>query len=78
MPVYNCEKYLGESIESILNQTFQDFELLLIYDDSSDLNRAITLSDAYYGDLSSVVHLYLKTGKPIMIQKSIELGVEII
>lgn len=39
-----------------------------IYDDSSDLNRAIALSDCYYGDQSSVVQLYQKTGKPIMIQ----------
>lgn len=40
-----------------------------IYDDTSDIYRAIALSDAYYGDLSSVVELYKRTGKPIMIQK---------
>jgi hypothetical protein len=39
-----------------------------IYDDSPDLHRAICWSDAYYGDGSSVGQLYLKTGKPIMIQ----------
>lgn len=39
-----------------------------IYDDTSDMYRAITLSDAYYGDWSSVVELYKRTGKPIMIQ----------
>ena len=39
-----------------------------IYDDSADLDRAIILSDAYYGDWSSVVRLYEATGKPIMIQ----------
>lgn len=39
-----------------------------IYDDSADLDRAIALSDAYYGDHSSVVVLYQKTGKPVMIQ----------
>ncbi len=39
-----------------------------IYDDTSDLNRAIALSDCYYGDQSSVVQLYQETGKPIMIQ----------
>ena len=41
-----------------------------IYDDSPDLDRAIVLSDAYYGDMSSVVWLYQKTGKPIMIQNA--------
>ena len=41
-----------------------------IYDDSADVDRAIAISDAYYGDMSSVVELYKKTGKPIMIQNA--------
>ncbi len=40
-----------------------------IYDDSSDLYRAITLADAYYGDMSSVVELFKNTNKPILIQR---------
>lgn len=39
-----------------------------IYDDTPELDRAIAISDAYYGDWSSVVWLYKETGKPIMIQ----------
>lgn len=39
-----------------------------IYDDTSDLNRAIELSDAYYGDGGSLLALYKKTGKPILVQ----------
>ena len=39
-----------------------------IYDDTADVNRAVILSDAYYGDNSSVVQLYQQTGKPVMIQ----------
>lgn len=39
-----------------------------IYDDTADLNRAIAVSDAYYGDWSSLVALYQITGKPIMIE----------
>lgn len=35
-PVYNVEKYLSHSIESILSQTFSDFELILINDGSTD------------------------------------------
>ena len=46
-----------------------------IYDDTADLHRAIALSDAYYGDWSSVVSLYEKTGKPTLIQNH-ELRVE--
>ena len=30
MPVYNAEKYLAEAINSILNQTFTNYELLII------------------------------------------------
>ena len=36
VPVYNVEKYLSECIESVLMQTFSDFELLLVDDGSKD------------------------------------------
>lgn len=39
-----------------------------IYDDTADIDRAVILSDAYYGDHSSVVQLYQQTGKPMMMQ----------
>lgn len=38
-----------------------------IYDESTDLHRAISYSDAYYGDESSLVYLYCATGKPFTI-----------
>lgn len=41
-----------------------------IYDDTADMDRAVVLSDGYYGDGSSVVHVYQKTGKPVMIQSA--------
>lgn len=36
VPIYNVEKYLPKCIDSILNQTFKDFELLLVDDGSTD------------------------------------------
>lgn len=39
-----------------------------IYDDTADMDRAVVLSDAYYGDQSSVIYVYQKTGKPVMMQ----------
>ena len=36
VPVYNAEKYLRQCLDSILNQSFQDFEVLLIDDGSKD------------------------------------------
>ena len=41
VPVYNTEKYLHRCIDSILEQTFTDFELLLINDGSKDNSGAI-------------------------------------
>ena len=41
IPVYNAEKYLNCCIDSILAQTFTDFELLLINDGSKDKSGAI-------------------------------------
>lgn len=45
MPVYNTkEEYLREAIESILNQTFTDFELVIINDDSTNNAEEVILS----------------------------------
>nr|WP_199000412.1 glycosyltransferase [Flavobacterium sp. ASV13] len=41
MPVYNCELYIEEAIDSILNQTFSDFEFIIIDDASSDSTVSI-------------------------------------
>lgn len=44
MPAYNAEKYIGEAIESILNQTYKDFEFIIINDGSIDRTEDIILS----------------------------------
>ena len=36
IPVYNRAKYIGECLESIMQQTFTDYELLIVDDDSTD------------------------------------------
>ena len=36
IPVYNCEEYLDESVGGILNQTFQDIEVICVDDGSTD------------------------------------------
>lgn len=44
IPVFNGERYLGEAIESILRQTYRNFELLIINDGSTDQSSAIISS----------------------------------
>lgn len=44
LPVYNCERYIGAAIASILNQSFDDFELIIINDGSSDASDKIISS----------------------------------
>lgn len=41
IPFYNAEKFLSDSIRSVLNQTYRDFELLLIDDGSTDKSLMI-------------------------------------
>lgn len=41
LPVYNGERYLRDSIESVLNQTYKDFELIIVDDCSTDATASI-------------------------------------
>ena len=45
MPTYNSERFLGDAIESIINQTFRDFEFIIVADKSSD--RSYLILDDY-------------------------------
>lgn len=44
LPVYNGSKYLKETIDSVLNQTFADFDFLIINDVSADNSEEVILS----------------------------------
>ena len=41
IPLYNAEKYVGECLDSLLAQTFQDFEVIVVDDCSSDNSCAV-------------------------------------
>jgi len=71
LAVYNSEKYLKESIDSILNQTFKDFELLIINDGSTDSSSDIIKS---YTDNRIIVVNQTNQGLAASLNKSIELS----
>ncbi len=68
MPVYNASRFLKEAIESILQQTFTDFEFIIIDDCSTDNSVAIIKSykddriQLYFNDKNSGISYTLNKG----------------
>lgn len=56
VPVYRAEKYLNDCVDSILRQTFSDFELVLIEDGSPDQSGAICDEYAQRDERVRVIH----------------------
>lgn len=71
LPVYNCEKYLKQSIESVLTQTFTDFELIIINDGSIDGSEGIIKS------FSDERIVYVKNETNLKLIASLNKGIKI-
>ena len=56
LPIYNVEKYLSECVDSILKQTFTDYELILVDDGSKDGSPAICDDYAKKDERIKVIH----------------------
>lgn len=56
VPVYNVELYLEDCIDSILNQTYQNFEIILVDDGSTDNSEKICNQMAKINDKITVIH----------------------
>ncbi|HFI0167102.1 TPA: glycosyltransferase family 2 protein [Streptococcus suis] len=59
MPIYNAESYLTEAVESVLHQTYQDFELILVNDASTDQSE--TICQEFVASHQDKVRLYSHT-----------------
>lgn len=71
MPVYNAEKYVGASIQSVLDQRFSDFELIIINDGCTDQSAAVISS---FEDQRIVYHEQPNQGQVIASNNGIKLA----
>jgi len=55
MPVYNAQDHLRETVQSVLDQSFTDFEMIMIDDGSSDNSLALMLELANHDDRLKVI-----------------------
>jgi glycosyltransferase involved in cell wall biosynthesis len=60
MPVYNCELYVQTAIESILNQSYTDFEFLIIDDASTD--TTVTIIKSYHDSRIQLIEKSINSG----------------
>jgi len=60
MPVYNSEKFLSKAIDSVLNQEFDDFELVLVDDGATDNSGKIC--DEYSRQYDNVIVIHKENG----------------
>ena len=71
LPAFNAQAYLRESIESILAQTFEDFELLIINDGSTDQSLEIMSS---FNDPRIQIINQANAGLPVSLNRAIRLS----
>lgn len=62
MPVYNCQKYLAAAVESVIGQTYMNWELILIDDCSTDQSGALADRWALGDSRISVIHNEYNSG----------------
>jgi len=72
MSTYNSEKYLNEAIDSILNQTFKDFEFIIIDDGSTD--RSLKILKSYKDPRIRIVQNESNIGLAKSLNKGLKLA----
>lgn len=72
MPVYNGEKYLSQAVESILNQTFRNFEFLIIDDCSND--QSINIIKSFKDDRIQLEKNKRNIGQTLTLNKGLSLA----
>ncbi len=62
IPNYNHERYLKQRIDSVLNQTFQDFELIILDDKSTDNSKEVIEQYRSHPKVSKIVYNEINSG----------------
>ncbi len=75
IPNYNHARYLNQRIDSVMNQTFQDFEVIILDDCSTDNSKLIIEGYRNNGKVTHIVYNEVNTGSPFkQWQKGLELS----
>ena len=74
IPIYNAEKYLRYAIQSCINQTYQNWELLLMCDGSTDTSIGIMEEMAAYDSRIRVIYDDVNKGLVYRLNQSIKLA----
>lgn len=64
IPVYNVEKYLAQCLDSIMNQEFTDYEVILIDDGSTD--KSAEICDEYQEKYSNIIRVVHKQNEGLL------------
>lgn len=72
LPAFNAEKHIEQAIDSILNQTFEDFELIIADDGSSDTTKQII--DSYTDPRIRISHNRVNQGKVLTANRLVEIA----
>ena len=73
-PNYNCSKYISQTIESVLAQTYQNWEMIIVDDCSNDGSYEIALEYAKNDHRIEVVRMEKNSGAAVCRNKAIELS----
>ncbi len=71
-PFFNAEKYIEEALVSILAQTFSDFELIAIYDDSND--KSLEIISSFYDRRIKIFRNNITSGLIACLNKALNLA----
>ena len=75
IPNYNHAPYLNQRIDSVPNQSYQDFELIILDDNSSDESKTIINQYASHPKITHIIFNTVNSGSPFkQWQKGVELA----